>query len=82
MPRVPSGLLASRALARNGLGGGVDWAIAILLSDFQAATFAKSVTDGALAACWHLGKSAMRCLINVGGEPPPLHFKNLYSLFA
>ena len=75
MPRVPYGLLASRALARDGLGGGMDWVIAILLSNFQAATFAKSVTNGALAARRHLGKSAMRCLINVGDEPSPLHFR-------
>ena len=42
---------------------------------FQAETFAKPVTDGALAARRHFDKSVMRCLINVGDEPSPLHFR-------
>ena len=43
MPRVPYGLLASRALAKNWVDGGMNWAIAILLSDFQAAFWAVCV---------------------------------------
>ena len=42
---------------------------------FQTETFAKPVTDGALAARRHFNKSVMRCLINVGDEPSPLHFR-------
>ena len=42
---------------------------------FQAKTFAKPVTDGASAARRHFGKSVMLCLISVGDEPSPLHFR-------
>ena len=43
LPRVSYGLLASRALAKNWVDGGMNWAIAILLSDFQAAFWAVCV---------------------------------------
>ena len=41
----------------------------------EAETFAKPVTDGASAARRHFEKSVMLCLISVGDEPSPLHFR-------
>ena len=42
---------------------------------FSAETFAKPVTDGVSAARRHFEKSVMLCLISVGDEPSPLHFR-------